>query len=263
MKKNKIVLFVLALILLAGIIMICVKGFNVSLSLRAHDTLKFVFDTKFNMNDITKICDDVFKDKEYKVETVEVFSDAVYIISPTISLDEEKALLEKLDNLYKTEETPEVAETAPEETPETPEATTPETEGQTETSEDPGAAGSATAENTEQSILDKLTVGDKYDFYHDSKVRISDMVYPYLIPSGICALIIVLYIGIKYRKLGNVFVTVLKTLVEMLVCFLTIVSIIAICRIPFTTALIPIVILLVLVCLCIRLLFYERELENL
>ena len=252
MKKNKIVLFVLALILLAGIIMICVKGFNVSLSLRAHDTLKFVFDTKFNMNDITKICDDVFKDKEYKVETVEVFSDAVYIISPTISLDEEKALLEKLDNLYKTEETPEVAE-----------ATTPETEGQTETSEDPGAAGSATAENTEQSILDKLTVGDKYDFYHDSKVRISDMVYPYLIPSGICALIIVLYIGIRYRKLGNVFVTVLKTLVEMLVCFLTIVSIIAICRIPFTTALIPIVILLVLVCLCIRLLFYERELENL
>ena len=103
MKKNKIILFVLALVLLSGIIMVCLKGFKVSLDLRAHDTLKFVFNKKYDENDVTKICNEVFKNKEYELKTVEVFSDAIYIISPSISEVEEKALLEKLDNLYKDE----------------------------------------------------------------------------------------------------------------------------------------------------------------
>ena len=92
MKKNKIIFFVLALVLIIGIIMVCVKGFKVSLDLRAHDTLKFVFDQKFQKSDITKICDEVFKDKEYEIKTVEVFSDAIYIISPTINEEEENVL---------------------------------------------------------------------------------------------------------------------------------------------------------------------------
>ena len=89
---KKILRFMIAIILIAGIIIVCVKGFNVSLDLRAHDTLKFVFDEKFQMNDIKKICDEVFKDKEYKIKTVEVFSDAIYIISPEINENEEELL---------------------------------------------------------------------------------------------------------------------------------------------------------------------------
>ena len=233
MKKNKIILFILALILLAGIIIVCLKGFKVSLDLRAHDTLKFIFDQKFEMSDITKICDEVFKKKEYEVKTVEVFSDAVYIISPEISEKEQENLLEKLDELYKTEEEP--TETTTEET-----------------------------ENTEdQTIFDKLTEGEKYDFYHDSKVRIRDIVKPYIVPSCICALIISIYIGIKYRKLGNGFFIVCKTLGEMLVVLLEVMALVAITRVPFTNAVVPVVMFIVVVSLCIRLFMYEKKLEKL
>ena len=227
MKKNKFILFVCAIILLAGIIVVCLKGFKVSLDLRAHDTLKFVFDQKFKMSDVTKVCDEVFKKKEYKVKTVEVFSDAVYVISPEITEKEQEALLEKLDNLYKTEEN---------------------------TSE----------ESTEdQSIFDKLEEGTKYDFYHDSKVRIRDIIKPYIIPSCICTLIIAIYIGIKYRKLGNGFLIVLSTLGEMLVVLLEVMAIFAITRIPFTSTVVPIVMFIVVVSICIRLAMYEKELQKL
>ena len=238
MKKNKIILFVLALILLAGIIVVCVKGFQVSLDLRAHDTLKFVFDQKFEKSDITKVCDEVFKDKEYEIKTVEVFSDAVYIISPSINENEEKALLEKLDSLYVTEE-------------------------------DNNEAAEATIsaeENTEEieTIFDKLEEGTKYQLYHDSKVRIRDVVKPYVIPSIISALIIVIYIAIKYRRLndGKAIVTVCKTLGEMLVILLEVMAIIAITRIPFTNTIIPIIMFIILICLCIRLALFEKELKE-
>ena len=246
MKKNRIILLVLALILLVGIIMVCVKGFHVSLNLRAHDTLKFVFDQKFQMSDITKICDEVLKNKEYEVRTVEVFSDAIYIISPTITEKEEKALLEKLDALYRVEETKneeEVEESvAPEETTE-------------EVSE----------ETQELTIFDKLEKGSKYELYHDSKVRLRDIVKPYIVPSIISAILIVFYMCIRYRKLneGKVFLTVGKTLLEMLVILLEIMAIIAILRIPFTRTLIPILMFVIVICLCVRFTMFEKQREEL
>lgn len=238
MKKNKIILFVLALILLVGIIMICVKGFKVSLDLRAHDTLRFIFDQKFEMSDITKICDEVFKDKEYEVKSVEVFSDVVYIISPTITEEEEKLLLEKMNDLYPSDEAIEGTISAEE----------------------------VSEENSgELSIFDKLEEGKKYRLYHDSKVRIRDMVKPYIIPSIISALAIVIYMAIRYRKLNNknIFVTVCKTLGEMLVVLLEVLAIIAIVRIPFTRTLIPILMFIIVICLCVRFAMFEKELKNL
>ncbi|MBR2289043.1 MAG: hypothetical protein IJ867_00035 [Clostridia bacterium] len=240
MKKNKIILFVLALILLVGIIMVCVKGFNVSLDLRAHDTLRFIFDQKFEMSDVTKICDEVFKDKEYEIKTVEVFSDAVYIISPTITESEEKALLEKLNDLYPSAEAVISDEEASSE------------EGVEETTE-------------ELSIFDKLEEGSKYKFYHDAKVRIHDMVRPYIEPSVFSAVIIVIYMAIRYRKLNNKrpWITVCKTLGEMLVILLEIMAMIAIVRIPFTRTLIPILMFIIVICLCIRFSMLEKELKKL
>ena len=251
MKKNKIILFVLALVLLAGIIMVCVKGFNVSLDLRAHDTLKFVFDQKFKKSDVIKVCDEVFKDKEYEIKTVEVFSDAVYIISPSISLEEQESLLEKLDNLYKTEEKVSETETITDEVTDTTDETTSTEEN--------------TSEDSEETIFDRLEKGSKYDLYHDSKVRIRDIVKPYIMPSIISAIIIVIYIAIKYRKLngGYSLITVCKILGEMLVVLLEIVSVIAITRIPFSRTLVPIVMFIVVISLCIRLAMLEKELKNL
>lgn len=242
MNKNKIIFFVLALILIAGIVMLFWKGFNVSLELRAHDTLKFVFDEKFTKSDIEKICNEVFKDKEYKIKTVEVFSDAIYIISPLINEKEEQALLEKLDKLYKKEEKQEDVEPI-EATPENTEEA---------------------VESANETIFDKLEKGTKYEIYHDSKVRIRDIVKPYIMPSIISAIIIVIYIAIKYRKLndGYSLITICKTLGEMLVVLLEVMSIIIITRIPFTRGIIPIIMFIIIIALCIRFSIYEKQLEK-
>ena len=246
MKTGRIILLViLALILISGTITVCVKGFNVSLDLRAHDTLKFVFDEKFQMSDIEKICDEVFKNKKYELKTVEVFSDAIYIISPEISEDEEELLLEKLDSLYKSDEDINVVDEENN-----------ETTGDTENTENEEVT-------EEKTIFDKLEEGSKYELYHDSKVRIRDIVKPYIIPSIISALIILVYAAIKYRKLGNWFILVLKTLVKILVLIWAMLSIIATDRIVFTRTVIPIMMFITIVFLCIQFSIYEKRLREL
>lgn len=233
-KNNKIIIFALTLFIIAGIIIVALKGFNVSLSLRAHDTLKFIFDQKFEQSDVDGICKEVFGDKEYNIKTVEVFTDAVYIISPTITNDEKTSLLEKLDNLYKVEED-----------------VTDGTATETDTTED---------ETEETTLIEGLD----YDFYSDSKVRIRDIVKPYVVPTLISALIIIVYIAIKYAKLNNgkVLVTVLKTIGEMVVILLTLLSIIAMTRIPFQSSIIPILMFIMLVCLVVKLACYEKQLKE-
>lgn len=248
MRNNKVILLILAGILFIGIILVCVKGFNVSLDSRAHDTLKFVFDQKFKMNDVKKVCDEVFKDKEYEIKTVEIFSDAVYIISPSITELEEKTLLEKLNNLYQSEENKEAEIQAEAESEEN--ANSVENESQA-------------AENS-NTIFDKLEEGTKYELYHDAKVRIRDMVKPYFIPSVVSSLIIVFYMAIKYRELNNkkIWVTICQTLGEMLVILLEIMAIVAIFRIPFSGTLIPILMFIIVICLCIKFSIFEKQLKE-
>ena len=246
MKTGRIILLViLALILISGTITVCVKGFNVSLDLRAHDTLKFVFDEKFQMSDIEKICDEVFKNKQYELKTVEVFSDAIYIISPEITESEEELLLEKLDSLYKSDEDINVVDEENN-----------ETTGDTENTENEEVT-------EEKTIFDKLEEGSKYELYHDSKVRIRDIVKPYIIPSIISALIILVYAAIKYRKLGNWFVLVCKTLVQIFVLIWALLSIIATDRIVFTRTVIPIIMFITIVFLCFQFAKYEKRLREL
>lgn len=228
---KKILIFAISLLILAGIIVVVLKGFNVSLNFRAHDTLKFVFEQKFEKSDVDKICKEVFKDKEYELKTVEVFTDAIYIIAPTITENEQEVLLTKLSNLYKKEEN---------------------------SSEESG-------ENVEETtIFEKLEKGKDYDFYTDSKVRIRDIAKPYIIPSVISSVIIGIYIAVKYRKLHNgVFmIPVCETLGEMIIVLLSVLSLIAIIRIPFTSSVIPIVIFIMLVALMVKLVKLEKELKN-
>ena len=91
------------------------------------------------------------------------------------------------------------------------------------------------------------------------------MVKPYVIPSIISAVIIVIYMAIKYRKLNNkkFWITVCKTLGEMLVILLEIMAVIAIIRIPFTRTLIPILMFIIVICLCVRFAMFEKQLKEL
>ena len=100
-KKKKITLGIILAIILIGIIIVAVKGFNVGLSLRPHDTFYYVFEQEYNIADVKKVCKEVFGNKAFRIRGVEVFNDAIYIETATINDEEEKALAQKMDALYK------------------------------------------------------------------------------------------------------------------------------------------------------------------
>ncbi len=237
LENKKIIIFGLALLILSGIIVVMLKGFNVSLDLQSHDTLKFVFSQKFEKNDVENVCKEVFKNKKYKIKTVEVFTDAVYIISPSITDDEKTALLEKLNDLYKTEK---------------------------DTVEENASNEETIEEAEEKTIYDELEEGKDFNFYSDAKVRIRDIVKPYIVPSIISAIIICIYVALKYRKLndGKIWITILKLISELIVIILILLSLIAILRIKFTSTLIPLLMFIILICLVIRLSNYEKDLKS-
>lgn len=251
---KKVIAFAIALLILAGILVVALKGFKVSLDLREHDTLKFVFDTKFEMKDVEKVAKEVFKDKEFKVKRFEVFTDAVYIISPTITETEQNELVKKLEDLYKTETTEETTEPVLETTEDVADATIETVEGTTEATVEP-------IEEAQDSSLTESLVSNNYKMYRDSKVRIRDMVKPYIVPSIVSTILVLIYISFKYRKLNNGkwYVTILKTLGEIILMTLIILSIVAVLRIPFTKALVPILMFIIIAYLVVRLALFERE----
>lgn len=218
-KKKKIVYGILLAIILIGIIVVMVKGFNVGLSLRPHHTFKFVFDQEYNLNDVEKICDEIFKDKKYRVRGVEVFNDAIYVEASTITEEEQKLLSEKLEILYKQDV-------------------------------------SDTQEESSESA--------NYEFFNDSNIRLTDEVKTYIMPICVSALIVLIYVIIRFKKIndGKVYKTLLNLIIESLILVLTVLSIIAIFRISLEKITFSILIILELVYLVIKFACMEKELKK-
>lgn len=99
-SSKKIVLLGIILLILAGIIVVALKGMKVDFMLAQHKTMNIVIGKEFNINDVQNICNEVFKDKEVVLKKVEVFGDAVSVNATSIS-DEEKAnLVAKINEKY-------------------------------------------------------------------------------------------------------------------------------------------------------------------
>ena len=102
-KKKLIISIILMVLIVVGIIVVCIKGFNVGLSLRPHNTLEYSFNSVYNLSEIQKICDEVFKNKNYRIRDVEIFKDTIYIEANKITEEEKVALVEKLDLINQAE----------------------------------------------------------------------------------------------------------------------------------------------------------------
>lgn len=88
-----------------------------------------------------------------------------------------------------------------------------------------------------------------------------DIVKPYVVPFGIATLIILVYMSIRYRKLG-VIKTLLKTIIITIVAEMVLLSIMAITRIPIGLITIPLVITVYLLTLIGLTTYFEKELTN-
>lgn len=104
-NSKKILILGMILLILAGIIVVALKGLNVSLMFGKHEVVEIKLNSNMNLDIMKQICDDVFQNKEYVVKELEVFGDSVQINVKSIT-DEEKAnLVNQVNEKFETQKT--------------------------------------------------------------------------------------------------------------------------------------------------------------
>lgn len=118
--------------------------------------------------------------------------------------------------------------------------------------------------------IDELNtkINEKYDVEnsvdditvtHNPKIRLSSLIMPYALTIGISMIIILVYVGIRYRKLGVV-KTLLTYVLSIGAAEMVLLSIIAITRFPINRLVIPVALLLLVVIITILGFRNEKEL---
>ena len=114
MKNKKIIVLALVLLIIAGIVVVGLKGFNVNFMLKQHDSLEYRIENDFEVSDVENIAKEVFGNKKFEIKVIEFFSDAVSIHAENITTEEADNLVKKLDEKYKTVSEEVVTETTEE-----------------------------------------------------------------------------------------------------------------------------------------------------
>lgn len=202
---KKILLLGLILIIIAGIVVVALKGVNVSLLFEQHESVNLIIGKEVNIKDINNICKEVFKDKKVIVRKVELFDDSVNINVESMTDEEKQNLVQKVNEKYETE-------------------------------------------FSSESISIKT----------NPKVRIRDIVRPYIIPLVIATIAIVAYMVIRFRKI-NVLKLLGKIVAIILLTEATIISVVTITRIPVTPTLINVMFALAVLELVLYIDYTERD----
>ena len=100
---KKISILGLCLLILAGIVVVLFKGFNVNFLLEQHEVVDFVIGKDFELSDVMKICKEVFGNKKVVLRKIEVFNDSVSINVSSITNEEKENLVKKLNEKFGTD----------------------------------------------------------------------------------------------------------------------------------------------------------------
>lgn len=201
--KMKILYIAMALIIIAGIAVVAVKGFNVELKYRHHQKIELNIGEEVKTEEIQKIADEVFGKNKSKVQIIEVYKDAVQIASTEISEEQKNAVVQKINELY-----PQEAE-----------------------------------EGKEAKVLIKA---ENVKIITNTNIRLRDVVSPYIIPMIIITIVVLVYVAIRYRKLGIV-KSIVEPAVILVLTQVILLSVLAIIRFPMGRLTMPLVLLVYVV----------------
>lgn len=207
MKTKKILIFSLIILILAGMVIVALKGFNVDLMLQKHDSIEYIIGKDFEIKDIKQITKEIFLKKKVVIRTIEVFDDAVSINVSSITEEEKNNLIEKLDEKYK---------------------------------------------NGEQT--------EDVQIISNPPIRIRELVNPYIIPTIIAFGLIYILEEVKlYKNIKKSYLRILESIIRVIVLELSLLSLIAICRIPVSILTIP---LLLVIAMIEIILYFNKEMKN-
>ena len=102
-KSKQLKIILIAIVIIAGIVMIAVKGFNFDLKYQDTQRVELYVKTEFEISDIREITDEVFGNQKVMIQKVEVFEDSVSITSTSISDEQKSDLVTKINEKYESE----------------------------------------------------------------------------------------------------------------------------------------------------------------
>lgn len=208
-KTRKYIIYgIILLIIIFGIVMVAIKGFNVDLRYQSSKMIELYIEDEFNIEDIKQMTDEVFGDSPVIIQKVEMFEDTVAIRALDITDEQKSNMVQKVNEKYSLELS-----------------------------------------------ADDITIETI------PSTRLRDIIKPYVLPVVIATLIILLYLGIRYYKLG-VIKTILKAGIIAIVCELLLFSVIALTRIPIGRYTIPLMLLVYLGSMFGITTKFEKDLAN-
>lgn len=206
-KKQKIIMSIVAIIIIAGIAVVAFMGFNFDLRFQTAQKLELYLGEDFKIADIQNITKEIMPNEQVIVQKVEVYGDSVSIIAKEITEEQKQKIIEKVNEKYELELKAEETEIV----------TVPNTKGR-------------------------------------------DLINPYIWPFAIATGITLVYMAIRYRKL-NIVNVILKTVLTLVIAEATLISLIAITRIPIGRLTIPMVITVYMLTFVGLTTKFEKELE--
>ena len=99
---KKISILGLCLLILAGIVVVLFRGFNVDFLLEQHEVIEFTIGKDFELSDVKAICKEVFGNKKVALRKIELFNDSVSINVSSITNEEKEKLVNKLNEKFGT-----------------------------------------------------------------------------------------------------------------------------------------------------------------
>ena len=211
---KKVVYAVMACLIIAGIIIIATIGLNADIIYSKNVEIDVYIGQTINKNEIEDMVKEIFPNKRFVVQEIELFQDMVAITLPDDMSEEE--LNSKVEELN------------------------------TKVNEKYGL------ENT---------VEEDIDITHNPKVRLSSLIWPYVLPVGISFVIILLFVGIRYKELGIVKIIV-SYILSAGIAELLFLSILAITRFPINGYVIPVSLVLLVAVLTVLGLKNEKMLAE-
>lgn len=200
-KDPKKVLFyaIIAIIIIAGIAMVAIKGFNVELKYTANKKIELSIGQIVDTSKIQEKADEVFGKGKSVVQVVEVFKDTVQITAKDITEEQKNNLVAKINELYPQE---------------------------------------AKEDGTIPTLLD----ASKITIESSENARLRDFLKPYIIPTAVVTIVILVYYAILYHKLGVIKVLI-KSLLTIVLAQLVLLSVLAITRFPMGRLTTPLILL--------------------
>ena len=98
MKKKSFIISIVLVII--GVIIVALKGFNVDLMYRAHKAIIIPIGTEYNLKDVELITNEVFGKEEVILEKAGLYNDEVVINVKEVSDEQIKTLKNKINEKY-------------------------------------------------------------------------------------------------------------------------------------------------------------------